>query len=417
MVRFTRHFKHYLLGRRFTLRTDHNSHLWLMGFKNIEGQLARWIEELAVYNMEIVHRPGKDHVNADGLSRIPDPLVQCNYYSYGCDVQDLPCGGCKYCVRANEQWDRFHEEVDDIVPLVVRHISQDESDTEPHEDVTWVEKYMTQDLRKMQLEDDTTAQIIRWLEDDHKPSQAELALASPAIKYIWLLRRQLIVLSGVVYYQRVEQQTGCAGNRGGGVLVAPEPLQRIIPEHCHDKPGAGHMGMNKTTQRVKRYAIWYKMLDSCVVYVRSCSVCNRQKKPQKKPNAHQVQYHAGSLERIHIDILGPLIETPRGNQYVLVVVDQFTKWVECYALADQTVERVAITLVSEFIGRFGCPLELHSDQGRNFESRMFKEVYDLLKIVKTRTTPYRPSANGQVERMNRTILQILRCFIQGQQED
>ena len=59
-----------------------------MGFKNIEGQLARWIEELAVYNMEIVHRPGKGHVNADGLSRIPDSLVQCNYYSYGCDVKD-----------------------------------------------------------------------------------------------------------------------------------------------------------------------------------------------------------------------------------------------------------------------------------------------------------------------------------------
>ena len=55
-------------------------------------------------------------------------------------------------------------------------------------------------------------------------------------------------------------------------------------------------------------------------------------------------------------------------------------------------------------------------EGRNFESRMFKEVCDLLKIVKTRTTPYRPSANSQVERMNRTILQILRCFIQGQQE-
>ena len=69
------------------------------------------------------------------------------------------------------------------------------------------------------------------------------------------------------------------------------------------------------------------------MYVKSCSVCNRQKKPQKKLNAHQVRYHAGSpLEMIHIDILGPLIETHRGNLYELVVVDQFSKRVECYML-------------------------------------------------------------------------------------
>ena len=100
-----------------------------------------------------------------------------------------------------------------------------------------------------------------------------------------------------------------------------------------------------------------------------------------------------------------------------MVVDQFSKWVECYALSDQTAGRVARTLVSEFIGRFGCPLELHSDQPRNFESRIFKQMCDLLKIVKARTTPYRPSAKCQVERKNRTILQILRCVIRGQQED
>ena len=85
---------------------------------------------------------------------------------------------------------------------------------------------------------------------NHKPSQSELALASPAIKYFWLLRHQLVVLLGVVYYQRVEQQTCCYGNRGGRVLVAPEPLHKYILEHCHNKPGAGHMGMNKITQGV-----------------------------------------------------------------------------------------------------------------------------------------------------------------------
>ena len=63
------------------------------------------------------------------------------------------------------------------------------------------------------------------------------------------------MLSGVVYYQRVEQQTDCYGNQGGGVLVAPGPLQKIILEHCHDKSGAGHMRMNNTTERVKYYGI------------------------------------------------------------------------------------------------------------------------------------------------------------------
>ena len=83
----------------------------------------------------------------------------------------------------------------------------------------------------------------------------------------------------------------------------------------------------------------------------------------------------------------------------------------------QTTERVVRTLVSEFIVRFGCPHEFHSDQGVTLRVGCFLKVCDLLKIVKTRTTPYRPNANGQVVRMNSTILQILRCFIRGQQED
>ena len=90
VVRFTRHFKHYLLGRDFTVRTDHSSITWLMGFKNIEGQLARWIEELSMYNVQIVHRAGRKHAHTDGLSRIPDTLTLCNCYSAGSNAEDLP---------------------------------------------------------------------------------------------------------------------------------------------------------------------------------------------------------------------------------------------------------------------------------------------------------------------------------------
>ncbi|CAG2220004.1 unnamed protein product [Mytilus edulis] len=123
VVKFCRHFRHYLLGRRFVLRTDHNSLVWLMRFKHIEGQLARWLEELAQFDMEIVHRPGKKHLNADGLSRIPECLEDCDCYNAGADVENLPCKGCQYCQRAHTQWSRFLNDVDDVIPLAKRQVS------------------------------------------------------------------------------------------------------------------------------------------------------------------------------------------------------------------------------------------------------------------------------------------------------
>ena len=96
VIRFTRHFRHYLLGKRFICRTDHNSLLWLAGFKDISGQLGRWLEELAQYDMVIQHRKGKDHVNADGLSRIPS-TEDCRNYIHGVKPDQLPCYPCHYC--------------------------------------------------------------------------------------------------------------------------------------------------------------------------------------------------------------------------------------------------------------------------------------------------------------------------------
>ena len=131
----------------------------------------------------------------------------------------------------------------------------------------------------------------------------------------------------------------------------------------------------------------------------------------------QQLFHAGyALEWVHIDIMGPLVETQKGNKYILVIVDQFTKWVEAFPLKNQLAETVAGVVVREFVARFGCPLEIHTDQGRNFESELFKEMCELLEIGKARTTSYRPYANGQVERYNRSIAQIIRYCIGDRQE-
>ena len=118
-----------------------------------------------------------------------------------------------------------------------------------------------------------------------------------------------------------------------------------------------------------------------------------------------------------MDILGPLPLTPRGNRYVLVVTEYFTKWTESYAIPNQEAETVAEKLVSEFVCRFGVPRELHSDQGTNFESKVMTEVCKLLDIEKTRTSPLHPQSDGQVERYNRTLIEMLRGKLQENQED
>eukprot|EP00117_Sycon_ciliatum_P004679 scpid29773/ scgid8939/ Retrovirus-related Pol polyprotein from transposon 297; Protease; Reverse transcriptase; Endonuclease len=68
VVTFTSHFKHYLLGATFKLRTDHRALIWLQTFRESDGLLARWLERLAAYDYTVEHRPGKNHVNADALS-------------------------------------------------------------------------------------------------------------------------------------------------------------------------------------------------------------------------------------------------------------------------------------------------------------------------------------------------------------
>ncbi len=108
VVLFTRQFRHYLLGGKFIVRTDHHSLIWLMQFKHPEGQLARWLEELSQFDMVIEHRPGSKHANVDGLSRIPVPESACIHHRVTPD--SLPCGGCIYCERA---------------PLAVRTITLD----------------------------------------------------------------------------------------------------------------------------------------------------------------------------------------------------------------------------------------------------------------------------------------------------
>uniref|UniRef100_A0A665WFN6 Integrase catalytic domain-containing protein n=1 Tax=Echeneis naucrates TaxID=173247 RepID=A0A665WFN6_ECHNA len=123
------------------------------------------------------------------------------------------------------------------------------------------------------------------------------------------------------------------------------------------------------------------------------------------------------MERVGVDILGPFPVTDSGNRYVLVAMDYFTKWPEAYAVPDQSATTTAERLVEEMFARFGVPAELHSDQGRNFESQVFGEVCRRLGVNKTRTTPLHPQSDGLVERFNRTLATQLAILTSQHQRD
>ena len=114
-------------------------------------------------------------------------------------------------------------------------------------------------------------------------------------------------------------------------------------------------------------------------------------------------------QMISIDFMGPLVETeePRCNKHVLVVTDRLSKYAIAVPLRDQTAETTASALFYEIFCTHSFPEFIHSDQGRNFESALIEKLCELCGIEKTRTTPYHPDGNGQTERHNRTLVEML----------
>ena len=371
VIRFTRQFRHYLLGQRFRLRTDHASLVWLFRFKTPEGQLARWLEELSQFDFVIEHREGKRHGNADGMSRLDmDEPGLCDCYTTGSKPQMLPCGGCDYCSKRHDKWERFNTEVDYVVPLAVRQISVGRptgfrvDQKHPPQDCPWLDLETPESLRKKQLDDMDLRVVHGWLEGGPPPKE-RVSLESPTVRNYWLLWSQIEDRDGILFYKWEEGETSQLR------LLVPASMQSHIIQTHHDPPTAGHPGVERTLGLIRQHYHWYGMRKDVEGFVRKCQACAVNKRENQRRWAELQGYHAGlPMERLHLDVMGPFPTSDKGNRYVLAVIDQFTKWAEAYPLPDQTADSTARTVVNEIIARFGAPLSIHTDQGRNFESEL-----------------------------------------------
>ena len=171
------------------------------------------------------------------------------------------------------------------------------------------------------------------------------------------------------------------------------------------------MGVKRTVERVRSRAYWHRVTETVKRFCERCEQCQKKKTPEKSPKAPMKTYVSGTPnERVQIDILGPFVESYQSNKYIIVLTDCFTKWASAYAVPRATAIEVADAIL-DWTSQFGVMKILHSDQGRQMESAIVKEVCQRFGIHKTRTTSYYPASDGQMERMNRTLIDMLSKYV------
>ena len=194
-------------------------------------------------------------------------------------------------------------------------------------------------------------------------------------------------------------------------VVLPRSLVVRVLQVAHDHALSGHFAVERTLAAVRQRFYWGSMFKDVKSWCQSCEECQSRRSPIANPRA-PLQFTpipSRPWQMISLDFMGPLVESdePRCNKHVLVVTDKLTKYAIALPLRDQTAETTACALFYQVFCVHSFPEFLHSDQGRNFESKLMKRLCELTGIEKTRTTPYHPAGNGQTERYNRTMVEML----------
>lgn len=186
----------------------------------------------------------------------------------------------------------------------------------------------------------------------------------------------------------------------------PAQFRREMFQTLHN---LSHPGVKRTTQMLTERVIWPSIKKDCSKWTKECINCQRSKiqRHTKSPIA-DFPPPSGRFQHIHLDLIGPLPYS-EGYTYALTCTDRFTRWPEVIPIEDIAAETVASAFLTGWISRFGVPMEIITDQGRQFESLLFNEMAKLLGIKRRRSTPYHPQANGMIERFHRTLKTAIKC--------
>lgn len=365
VFRYVLQFKHYLMGRKFIIRTDHKALQWLLNWRRPNtSQYCSWKAELETYDFEIKHREGRLHTNADALSRFP------------------PCQQC----------DILHED-----PKKKRNVKVLDTDSQMEKDTE--ERLRSIASNRWDQEKDNELQLIIQLMKQKKLDEKyprEIELSSKSCKRLWRIRRDLRIKGGQLYRMTYDQRYQ--------IIVPMEHRKQLINSYHSN---LGHIGYQKCAAAISADYYWPFMAWDIKNYVTNCIACAERKvikPPESKNTLCQKGY---PFEKIVIDIAGPLPTTKRNNRYLLSIIDCFSRFPVLVPIKQIDAKTVSKAVYERWITLFGAPDMIHSDRGTNFESEMFAQLCALAGSTKTKTSAYTPQSNGIVERTFRTVKDMI----------
>ena len=246
--------------------------------------------------------------------------------------------------------------------------------------------------------------VFKLVEKESKPSKEDWSELSKVSKVMMHQFGKLQVEEGMLIrkIESVDQ------------IVLPEKFQKLVLTELHNN--MGHLGAEKVEQLARQRFYWPYMGTEIAEYIKTKCPCIASKQPPIPEKAPLVPILASSpFEMICIDFLH--LDKSQGYEHVLIVTDHFTRFSQAYATKNETSLTAAKKLFNEFILQFGFPARIHHDRGEAFNSSLFKELHRLAGIDMSNTSPYHPQGNGSAERLNRTLINMLKAIPENEKKN
>ena len=391
-------FHEYLYGSKpFEVFTDNNPLTYVLTSAKLDACGQRWVAKLANYNFSIKYRCGVSNTEADALSRIKWPEA----LSENVDIDN---GGMETHV------------INAILAGAVTKSSLIESVSCDAEIIPTELDKNTGNLSginwsKEQRLDPNLGVIIRLIESKQLTKRKLQGKDSSEVKSFLRNRKSLKLVKDVLY--RKSYSDNSTSKKTLWQLIVPKLFRERALLGCHDD--VGHQGILRTLSLLRERFYWPGMQEEATQHVLKCSRCLRRKTPPQVAPLQPILV-TQPLELVHMDYLS--LEPSKGNiENVLVITDHFTRYALAYPSKTQTAQATARILWDNFICHYGFPEKFISDQGRNFESDLIKELCKIAGVKKVHTTPYHPQGNGQCERFNSTLCNMLGTLSEEEKSD